>query len=188
MSSMTDTNSPQTALQAVALVDPTLWHWYRQDVTLREEILALVHVVVKLVAHIRQISFNRQRNQVLLPVQSESGHLEAIFSYLDGPSLASASQTCKTWREVEKGCSELWEKLTINTFDVSLSAVLTVDAGNDIKEDEEDWAKLVFVKLWRSSRMVLNVNAAGSGLGGIKVNKSLLNFMEMIELWCFRVL
>ena len=177
MSSMIDTKSPQITSQAVALVDPTLWHWYRQDLTLRGEILALVHVVVQLVAHARQMSLNYQRNQVLLPVTSERGHLETIFSYLDGPSLASASKVCRTWREVEKRSSGLWEELTLNTFDVSMTAISTIDTESDVGEDKDDTAKLVFVKLWRSSRMVLKINAAGSGLGGMKVDKSLLNFM-----------
>ena len=175
---MTDAEGLKVGSHAISLIDPTLWYWYRQDHCLRQEIFSLFKLVVRVLSHVRQMSLNRQRNQVLLPIQSERGHLEEIFSYLDGLSLASASQACRTWREVEESSSRLWEELNLNTFNVSMAAVSAIDTGSEVGESEDGraMAKLLFLKLWRSSRMVLRTNGAVSGLGGIKVNRYLLNF------------
>jgi hypothetical protein len=162
---------------AIALQDPSLWHWWRTDQGARREILSLMAMTVRLLAHVRQCALSRHRWQILLPVSSDRGHLEAIFSYLDGISLCAASSVCRRWREVEQEGTELWEDLCLNTFNVSVGSLYSADTGSDSEEEEEDRAKLLYQKMWQSSRLVLRTNDAVSGLRGMTVNKHLMNFM-----------
>lgn len=180
----------------IGLREPSLWYWWRYSDSVQKEVALLLCKLSLIYSDIQKDQLATNRQKVFFGTSASTMWTVECFSYLDAKSLSSVSQVCLHWREIEKQSSnDLWEGLCISTFGVTSKAftgqvkesfkspgILGVVVDTEYTEAQKEASacpKNLYIKLHLSSRLVLQANAAVTGLSGFTVNRNLMNFINV---------